>query len=152
MLTKSQIRVLLERLRVAQLVKNFPPFMKLEDSLPSSQGPATGPYPAPDASSPHFSTPILHSNITLSAMLRSSELSWEDDGCTASQEISLFLGNLKAHYRVCVLVMIRSVLGWYLGCRISCSRLFYVIFLSFLVICWDWRPLSPKSFIIHRLW
>jgi len=46
-------RVLLEKLIVAQLVKEFPPFTQAESSLPYSQEPATGPYPEPDASSPH---------------------------------------------------------------------------------------------------
>jgi len=32
--------------------QEIPLFMKLEDSLPCSHEPATGPYPVPDASSP----------------------------------------------------------------------------------------------------
>jgi len=38
----------------AQLVMISLPFMEPDSSLPCSQGPAVGPYPEPDASSPHY--------------------------------------------------------------------------------------------------
>jgi hypothetical protein len=38
---------------VLSLSKNFPPFMKPEGSLLSSQESAIGPYPEPDESNPH---------------------------------------------------------------------------------------------------
>jgi len=34
--------------------QEIPPFLEYEGSLPCSQQPATGHYPKPDASSPHF--------------------------------------------------------------------------------------------------
>jgi len=52
-------RVLLEKLRVAELVKNSPSFYEPEGSLPCSQKPATGHYLEPDESSPHFTTLFL---------------------------------------------------------------------------------------------
>jgi hypothetical protein len=44
---------------MTQVVIKFSAFMKPEGSLSCSQQPATGPYPKPDASSPHL--PILFS-------------------------------------------------------------------------------------------
>jgi hypothetical protein len=48
----------LGKLTVTQLSGNFLPFMKPEGSLPRSQEPATGPYPEPDASTPHLPTAL----------------------------------------------------------------------------------------------
>jgi hypothetical protein len=53
-----QSTVLLKKLKVAQLI-NLPRFMEPESSLPCSQEPATGHYPAPDESSPHTHTVYL---------------------------------------------------------------------------------------------
>jgi hypothetical protein len=39
--------LLLEKTQVTQLLNNFPKFMQLEDLLPSSEQPATGPYHEP---------------------------------------------------------------------------------------------------------
>jgi hypothetical protein len=41
--------------------------MEPDGSLPCSQQPATGPYPEPDASTPHLTTlfPKIHSNVIL---------------------------------------------------------------------------------------
>jgi len=49
--------------------ENFSPFTEPEGSLQCSQQLATGPYPKPDESNPHFSFsfPKIHSNILLSA-------------------------------------------------------------------------------------
>jgi len=51
--------------------------METEVSLPYSQEPATNPYPEPDASSLHLTSPRcfpkIHSNIIFSFMPRSSE-------------------------------------------------------------------------------
>jgi hypothetical protein len=45
--------------------------METEGSLPSTQEPATGPYPEPDASSPHLPTLFsLRSILILSSHLR----------------------------------------------------------------------------------
>jgi len=44
-------------------MKKFPPFMVPEASLPFSQEPTTGPYPKPDASTPHLYFPKIHFNI-----------------------------------------------------------------------------------------
>jgi hypothetical protein len=50
-------RVLLEKLKVTQLIKQFTlPFMEPEGSLTCSQEPGTGPYPEPDESSSHHQT------------------------------------------------------------------------------------------------
>jgi hypothetical protein len=48
-------RILFEKLIVTQLVNEYPAFfMEPEGSLPCSQKPVTGPYPAPaESSSPH---------------------------------------------------------------------------------------------------
>ena len=56
-------RVLLEKLTVGQLVKNFPAFSEPEDSLPHSQLPATSPYIEPTRSTPY--PHILLLNIIL---------------------------------------------------------------------------------------
>jgi len=42
------IRIVLEKLVVTQLVKKFPTFMQPEGSLECSQEPAPAPYPEPD--------------------------------------------------------------------------------------------------------
>jgi len=49
--------------------------MYLEGSLPSPQQPATGPYPEPDESNPHFLTLFLkiRCNINLPSTPSSSE-------------------------------------------------------------------------------
>jgi hypothetical protein len=49
-------RVLLEKLIVTQLSKQFPVFTGPQGSLQYSQQPATGPHSKPDASSPHLPT------------------------------------------------------------------------------------------------
>jgi len=41
---------------VTQLFNKFAAFMEPEGSLPCQQQPETGPYPEPDASSPHLPT------------------------------------------------------------------------------------------------
>jgi len=51
-------RVLLEKLTVSQLVKEFTLLMGTEISLQRSQVPATCPYPEPDRSSPYPHTPL----------------------------------------------------------------------------------------------
>jgi hypothetical protein len=47
-------RILLEKIKVAQLVRKHPSFMEPEDSLPCSQELAAGSYPEPVESSPQF--------------------------------------------------------------------------------------------------
>jgi hypothetical protein len=49
--------------------KNYPPFIDLEGSLPSSQETATGPYPEPTESSPY---PRIVVKIIVKNILRSS--------------------------------------------------------------------------------
>jgi hypothetical protein len=61
--------VLLDKLLVTQLVTKFPAFMEPKGSLPCSQQPATGPYPEPDAFSPHVPT-LFSLWSTLSSRLR----------------------------------------------------------------------------------
>ena len=73
----ARSRVLLEKLTVPQLVKKFSAFYETKGSLPSSQQPATCPYPEPDQSSPCPPSQFLkiHLNIILSTMPTSSKLS-----------------------------------------------------------------------------
>jgi hypothetical protein len=45
--------VIIEKLTVAHLVRNTPPYMESECSFPCSQKSVTGPYPDPDEPNPH---------------------------------------------------------------------------------------------------
>jgi hypothetical protein len=63
-----------EKLTVAQLVKNYLPFMESKSSLPWLQQPATEPQPEPDESSPHTSRIFWsHFNIILPSVPGSSK-------------------------------------------------------------------------------
>jgi hypothetical protein len=66
-------RVILEKPIVPQIVKDSPPFMKTEGSLPYSQEPATGPCHEPNESSPHPPTDFfkIHFSVVLPSTSRS---------------------------------------------------------------------------------
>jgi hypothetical protein len=51
--------VLVEKLPVAQLLKNFATFFRREGLLPWSQEPATDPYPEPDKTNPYHPSLFL---------------------------------------------------------------------------------------------
>jgi hypothetical protein len=55
----SSIRVILKNVNVAELFKNFAPFMETEGSLLCSRQPATTPYPQLDQSNPRADTLFL---------------------------------------------------------------------------------------------
>jgi len=70
-------KILLEKLRVTQLVKKFPTFLEPQGSLPHSQEPTINPYSKPNEpvhTFPH-NFPKIHSNIVLPSMPGSSKWS-----------------------------------------------------------------------------